>query len=429
MVKVSLHLEQNVKLSQMQRLTIQMMTLHGQELQEFLHEQVTENPLLDIRYHDIQPHAGNECNEKPIEAVGDRRDSLEEMLMKELRVQTVSKEIMLAAGLVIQSLNEKGFFQGDLEDIGRPYGLTSETMTQGLTLVQSFEPAGIAARSIQEALLIQARRCQHMPIGTERVLEYYYDDFLHGRWQKLEKELPATAAAIRRIRDFLKTLSLQPVLQAESLTDYIRADIEIFCDAQGKLQVRSLEELPEVFFRDDLYEMYRKEGDKATHVFIRNAKRQFLDLQTALAYRWQSIFAVMQYILIQQQSYFLQGDNLRPLRQIDIAQGTGLSTATVSRVCRNRYVLFKQRIYSVQSFLAHFYPDASQREGYISDKAIMREISRLIAAEDECHPWSDQRIATYFAQKNIHIARRTVTKFRLKMNIPNSSIRKRLKKS
>lgn len=247
MVKVSLHLEQNIKLSQMQRLTIQMMTLHGQELQEFLHEQVTENPLLDIRYHDIQPHAGNECNEKPIEAVEDYRDSLEEMLMKELRVQTVSKEIMLAAGLVIQSLNEKGFFQGDLEDIGRPYGLTSETMTQGLTLVQSFEPAGIAARSIQEALLIQARRCQHMPIGTERVLEYYYDDFLHGRWQKLEKELPATAAAIRRIRDFLKTLSLQPVLQAESLTDYIRADIEIFCDAQGKLQIRSLEELPEVF--------------------------------------------------------------------------------------------------------------------------------------------------------------------------------------
>lgn len=183
------------------------------------------------------------------------------------------------------------------------------------------------------------------------------------------------------------------------------------------------------FFRDDLYETYRKDGDKATHIFIRKAKRQFWDLQTALAYRWQSIFAVMQYILQQQQTYFLQGDNLRPLRQIDIAQGTGLSTATVSRVCRNRYVLFKQRIYSVQSFLAYSYPDTFHGERYSSDKVIMKEISRLIATEDDQHPWSDQRIATYFVQKNIHIARRTVTKFRLKMNITNSTMRKRLKNS
>ena len=101
MVKVSLQLEQNIKLSQMQRLTIQMMTLHGQELQEFLHEQVTENPLLDIRYHDSKSHVSKEVNEKPIEAVKDGTDSLEEMLMKELRVQIVSRKTMIAAGLVI----------------------------------------------------------------------------------------------------------------------------------------------------------------------------------------------------------------------------------------------------------------------------------------------------------------------------------------
>ena len=163
MVKVSLHLEQKMKLSQMQRLTIQMMTLHGQDLQDFLREQVTDNPLLDIRYRDVRPHTGKDYPEKPIEAACSRGDSLEEKLMKELRVQTVPKKVMLAAGLVIQSLDEKGFFQGDLAAIGTAYGLSLADMEQGLTLVQSFEPAGIAARSIREALLIQTRRRQEAP--------------------------------------------------------------------------------------------------------------------------------------------------------------------------------------------------------------------------------------------------------------------------
>lgn len=429
MVKVSLRLEQKIKLSQMQRLTIQMMTLHGQDLQDFLHEQVTENPLLDIRYRDVKQSAGKEYTEKPIEAVSSREDSLEEQLMKELRVQTVAKNVMMAAGLVIQSLDEKGFFQRELADIGMPYGLDLAEMEQGLALVQSFEPAGIAARSIREALLIQTRRRQDAPAGTEELLENYYDDFLHGHWLRLEKEMNITADALHRIRQFLKKLSLQPAPQAETQTEYVRADIEIFCDSQGKLQVRSLEELPEVFFRDDLYAVYQKDGDKETKRFIRRAKRQFLDLQTALAYRWQSIFTVMQYILEQQQNYFLHDDNLRPLTQAAIAEGTGLSTATVSRVCRNRYVLFRQRIYPVQSFLAHSYRDDSCADGIISDKAIIQEMLRMIAEEDRQHPWSDQEITSYFSQKNIHIARRTVTKFRLKMNIPNSNMRKRLKNS
>lgn len=427
MVKVSLRLEQKIKLSQMQRLTIKMMSLRGQDLQDFLHEQVTDNPLLDIRYRDVRRQASSEGNEKPIDNIRSRGESLEEKLMKELRVQQVEKPILLAAGLIIQALDDKGFFQGDLEEIGMPYHLSLADMQEGLMLVQSFEPPGIGARSIRECLLIQTKRKKNVPKGTVLLLTEFYDDFIHGRWQRIEKEMDLSNDEIKAIRDFLKKLPLSPAPQADESTSYIRADIEIFCDDQGKLQVRSLEELPEVFFRDDLFDMYKREHDKATQKFIHKAKRQFLDLQTALAYRWQSILRVTAYILHQQEPYFLYGENLRPLTQVDIAEGTGLSTATVSRVCKDRYVLFKKRIYPVQDFLANYYRDDSSADGSISDKAIMKEMVRLIEEEDKQHPWSDQDIAQYLNQKNIHIARRTVTKFRLKMNIPNSNLRKRLK--
>ena len=120
MAKIALTLEQKIKLSQMQRLTIQMMTLRGQDLVEFLHEKVTENPLLDIRYPDVRPKAGGGA-EKPIDNIRSSGDSLEEKLMKELRVQAVSKKVMLAAGLVIQSLDEKGFFAAATDEFIRGY--------------------------------------------------------------------------------------------------------------------------------------------------------------------------------------------------------------------------------------------------------------------------------------------------------------------
>jgi RNA polymerase sigma-54 factor len=426
MAKIALTLEQKIKLSQMQRLTIQMMTLRGQDLVEFLYEKVTENPLLDIRYPDVRPRSGGGM-EKPIDNIRSGGDSLEEKLMKELRVQSVSKKVMLAAGLVIQSLDEKGFFAAALEDIGVDYGLSVADMEEGLRLVQTFDPPGVGARTIQEALLIQTRRRKDAPAGAEELLMNHYDDFIRGHWKRLEEQMGLSPEGLGRIRHFLKKLALQPAAPADERTEFVRADIEILCDEEGHLTVRSLEDLPDVFFRDDLYTAYGKDGDKATQVFIRKAKRQFLDLQTALAYRRQSIFTVVEHIVKEQGEHFLHGGSLRPLTQKDIATATGLSAATVSRVCRDRYALFRGRIYPVQSFLAHHYRCDRENGGSISDKAIMEKMARLIAEEDCRRPWSDQDLADYFSQQSVHVARRTITKFRFKMNIPNSRMRRRMK--
>lgn len=426
MAKIALTLEQKIKLSQMQRLTIQMMTLRGQDLVEFLYEKVTENPLLDIRYPDVRPRSGGGM-EKPIDNIRSGGDSLEEKLMKELRVQSVSKKVMLAAGLVIQSLDEKGFFAAALEDIGVDYGLSVADMEAGLRLVQTFDPPGVGARTIQEALLIQTRRRKDALAGAEELLMNHYDDFIRGHWKRLEERMGLSPEGLGRIRRFLKKLALQPAAPADERTEFVRADIEILCDEEGHLTVRSLEDLPDVFFRDDLYTAYGKDGDKATQDFIRKAKRQFLDLQTALAYRRQSIFTVVEHIVKEQGEHFLHGGSLRPLTQKDIAAATGLSAATVSRVCRDRYALFRGRIYPIQSFLAHHYRCDRERDGSISDKAIMEKMARLIAEEDCRRPWSDQDLADYFSQQSVHVARRTITKFRFKMNIPNSRMRRRMK--
>lgn len=426
MVKISLKLEQRIKLSQMQRLTIRLMRLRGRALEDFLNEQIVENPLLDIRYPDVRTNAGAQSEGRPVGNIRGSSDSVEEKLMKELRLQNAPKKVILAAGLVIQSLDEKGFFAAALEEIGVEYGLSLADMEAGLALVQSFDPPGIAARSIREGLLIQTRRNPAAPAGTEALLVDHYDDFLHGRWQKLSRDLGISELDLAKIRNFLKTLSLQPIAAAEEETAYVRADVEILRKGDT-VTAQFLELLPEVSFRDDLYAAYARDGDAETRQFIKKAKRQFMDLHTALAYRRQSIATVVQYMIDVQKEYFLGEKSLRPLSQKGIAAATGLSAATVSRVCRDRYALFNGKIYPFQSFLAQGYPCSRDGSRLISDEAIMKEMARLIAGEEKDRPWSDQELAEHFSRLQIQIARRTIAKFRLKMNIPNSRLRKRLK--
>ena len=204
---------------QVQRLTIQLLALHGQELMDFLQEQVTDNPLLDIRYHDVR--GAGDKNEKPIDNIKSRSASLESQLMAQLRVVSVPRPILLAAGLVIGSLDEKGFFQGDLSSLGDGYGLSEEDLEKGLELVQTFDPPGIGARNICEALLIQTRRRSDGPPKTEELLTRHYDDFLRGKWSKIQQGLELSDKDLRDIRDFLKTLSLQPAGQIEQDEVYI----------------------------------------------------------------------------------------------------------------------------------------------------------------------------------------------------------------
>lgn len=426
MPDISLKLQLKPKVTQLQQLTVKLLSLHAQDLTDYLQEQVTDNPLIDIRYPDLRPSAGS-GNEKPIENVRGHEESLEDMLMKQLRLLTISRDVLMAAGLVIQSLDEKGFFSGDLDHIGQDYGLTMPLMQKGLEVVQSLDPAGVGATSLREAMLLQSKRREKIPEHTLELLLDHYEDFLKGNWQRLEKDMSISAAELNDIRNFLKTLSLQPAQQISQEEEYIRADAEIFISKNGKIGIRFLEEIPEVFFREDLFNDYKEAGDKKTKSYVRKARQAFLNLQSALAFRQQSVLLVLNAIIARQELFFRNGAALRPLTQKKVAAETGMSESTVSRVCRNRYVLFNGRIYSLRHFFTQAYTQQGlDDEDSISDQAIKEEIARLIREEDADHPYSDQEITEHFQNKHIKIARRTIAKFRMELGFVNSNMRRRM---
>lgn len=427
MADVSLQLQLKTKMTQLQLLTVKLLSLRQQELRDFLQEQVESNPLLDIRYPDVKGGTGSEG--RPIDNMAVSEASLETVLMEQLRLYTGPRRTALAAGVLIGLLDEKGFIDGSIEEAGQDCGLTEEEMADGLRLLQSLDPPGIGAANLQESLLLQTRRRQHVPRGTVAVLEEYYDAFLQGKWSLFQEKLALTAADMQSICAFLKTLSLRPAGQVPQETEYVRADAEIYIDGDGNPAVRSLEELPQVLFQHDLYTTYEASQDKKVLAYIHRARRSFLDLQTALAYRNQSILLVLLTVAEGQRPFFTKQGPLQALTQKEVARQCGLSESTVSRVCRDGHVLFARKVYGVQEFFSRAYVKeghGGQEGECISRQVVCEKIRAAIEGENPRSPWSDQDIMKNLQGQGIHIARRTVAKLRQEMGLPGRSLRRRL---
>ena len=320
-------------------------------------------------------------------------------------------------------MDEKGFFKDeDLRTAARlPFSRWD--IGRAAIAVRSLDPPGVGARSLCDSLIIQARRKKNCPPHTLQLLKNHYDNFLNGRWQVLRKESGITNDELSKVIAFLRTLSLVPLEQTPPTALWIRPEGELVIDTKtASVRPILFQACPSVRFRSDLYSNYHNAGDKPTKLFLSHAKRSYVTLRSALAYRSDSIRRVLEVIATEQQESLLTGAPLQPLTQRDIALRTGLSETTVSRVCKNRYILFRNHTYKIQHFLSRAYE--KDIGSSISDDEVKRKLLALIDTEDRTKPYSDNALTKLLVAQNIPIARRTITKLRLQLGIPNSTIRK-----
>lgn len=425
MLSTHLILQQQVKLTQRQVLAMRVLALPTQNLHEFIQEKIIENPLLEME--PVSYKTGKEKESAALwEKIPDRDLSFEEALLRELRCYQCTPAVREGVRRIVCSLDQHGFFTGDLKALGEAGHISYEDMRQALALIQECDPPGVGAASVQESLLLQIKHSEKIPpFGTEAVLREHFTDFLQGRWDTITAKTGVSMRQLRDIRLFLKPFQPYPARQYTQRAAYIRPEVEVQAGENGTFSLRFLEELPPLTFRKDLYDLYYRAGDKETRCFLAKYRQGFLLLQEALAYRRASIIRVMQYILQVQQQFFTRGMAIKPLLQKDIAAVTSLSASTVSRVCRARYMLFQGNVYAFQEFFGRAYACCEENEERVSDKFVMKELQTLIAGEDKLRPLSDQALCDVLGEQHITISRRTVTKFRLKLNIPNSSIRRR----
>jgi RNA polymerase sigma-54 factor len=372
--------------------------------------------------------------------------SFHEHLQDQLLMLKLDENQKKIAEQIIGSIDDDGYLRREtaaiVDDLAFRQNIESneqevETVIQ---LIQQFDPPGVAARNLQECLLLQLQRHKNERREVEMaidVLSIYFDEFTKKHYDKIQRGLNLTDEQLKEVINQIIRLNPKPggnhgdLNKAES---YVVPDFFIFNNG-GKLELTlNSKNAPDLRISEGYRDMLREydkgskkdKRQKEAVIFIKqkiDAAKWFID---AIKQRQHTLTSVMETIMEYQREFFLTGDEtvLRPMILKDIAERTGLDISTVSRVANSKFVQTEFGTYRLKFFFSESLSTDSGEE--VSTREVKKILSDLIEAESKKKPLSDEKLTELLQERGYNIARRTVAKYREQLNIPVARLRKEL---
>ncbi len=365
-----------------------------------------------------------------------------DFLLGQLHEQSLTEEQEAIGEYLIGSLDEDGLLHKSLltiaDELAIYHGIDADesAIEEVLRCIQTFDPAGIGGRNLQECLLLQLERKATTPLIDQQrqILTLCYDEFTHKRWDKMEQKLGWTPEEISATVAELVKLNPRPgAALGESIersTAQIVPDftIEVF-DDNISLSLNN-QNIPQLRVSNEFIQMLDEQA-ASTHADSRNAA-QFLrqkiesarEFIHAIQQREQTLIRTMEAIIALQRPFFLDGDEslLRPLILKDVAEVTGYDISTISRATISKYVQTPFGIFPLRYFFSDGIANSEGEE--VSIKEVHNIIKELVDEEDKTSPLTDEQLVTALAQRGFKIARRTIAKYREQLHIPVARMRK-----
>ena len=396
----------------------------------------------DYKLRDTNYPEFSEEREHPIRS----GTSFYDLLTDQLHLLNLDNTQQTIAEQVVGSIDEDGYLRRDtsamVDDLAfRQNVIVTEADVEAIIeMIQQFDPPGVAARNLQECLLLQLKRKEQVDsldgiIIT--ILTNYFDEFSRKHYDKIQKAISISEDEMRGVIQVVTRLNPKP--GGESPDDsqelnYVVPDFFIY-NIGGKLELTlNSRNAPELRISEGYRDMLRDyekgakkdKRQKEAVLFIKqkiDAAKWFID---AIQQRQQTLLLTMQAILEHQQNFFMSGDesDLRPMILKDVAAATGLDISTVSRVANSKYVQTEFGTYRLKFFFNEALTTDTGEE--VSTREVKRILSDLIAGEDKKNPVSDERLTELLQEKGYEIARRTVAKYREQLMIPVARLRREL---
>jgi len=360
-------------------------------------------------------------------------ESLREHLLWQMELATLSPTDRLIAEAIIDAIDEDGFLRIPLSEIQSTLGaevpVEPDEVEAVLHAVQNFDPPGVAARDLQESLLLQLRLLEgEVPWRrTAEVLVSRHFDLLARRdYTQLKRRLKLDEASLVELLRLIQSLNPRPGAQISgNRTEYIIPDV-VVRKVKGVWRVElSPAATPRIRVNQTYAEML-KQVDKATDVTtLKNQLQEARWFIKSLQSRNETLLKVASAIVARQQGFLEQGEvAMRSLVLHDIAEEVGMHESTISRVTTRKYMHTPRGVFELKYFFSSHVGTADG--GECSSTAIRALIRKLVGEENPAKPLSDNKIAGLLKEQGINVARRTVAKYREAMAIPPSNERKRL---
>jgi RNA polymerase sigma-54 factor len=353
--------------------------------------------------------------------------TLGEHLGEQLRLSSLGESELELGEYLIGSIDENGYLQTSIDEVAEQFGVPAEKVEEVLAVIQTFEPAGIGARNLQECLWIQVVQRKMEGTLAARIVQEQFDHLLAKRFTEIARALRCTVEEVQAACDLIATLDPRPGQEvASEETKYVVPDLVV--DRVGEDFVVSLNDrnVPRLRISSAYQEMLRHKGSVPddTRKYISEKLNSAKWLIQTIEQRRKTMIKVMRRIVEEQREFFEKGvSGLKPLTLQQIANHIGMHESTVSRVTTNKYVQTPRGVFE----LKYFFSSGLQTDDGddVSAKVAKDRISQLIASEDKRDPLSDQRIAELLQENGLRIARRTVAKYRESLRVLPARARRR----
>ena len=325
---------------------------------------------------------------------------------------------------IIYNLDDNGYIAMEMELISDRFEMELVDVIGILKKIQTFDPKGIAARDLQECLLIQIDDSKH-PVAHKLLLEFF-DDVANHRYDQLAEKVGCSEDEIKKALDVISHLNPKPGAGHESAeTISVIPELIMYKRENNWVIVVNDSWLPDVQVNREYVDMLAGELDKKAKSFIKEKVDNAVWFVDAVSERRKTLTNVMQEI-IKRQPEFFQGNlnQLKPMKLQDIADVLKVDVSTVSRSTRGKYVDTPYGIFELKSFFTEGMITTSGEE--ISTMQIKRLLKELLCEENKQHPYTDEKLKEILNMQGYPVARRTVAKYREQLHFPVARLRKQI---
>jgi RNA polymerase sigma-54 factor len=315
-----------------------------------------------------------------------------------------------------------------LDEIAASGNYSAEDVEEALTMVQEFDPPGVAARDLQECLLMQLKARDPENTLARLIISEHLKLLQNNQMKDVARAVNRPVEMVKRAVDTIKALDPKPGLR------YNKTEPRL---VEPDVQFRKVDGEWQVFMNDDdlpqlrLSPTYRRllapgaGADRDVRNYVKERFTAAVQLMRNIEQRKHTILRVCHSILARQADFLDYGpDQLKPMMIKEVAEEVGVHPSTVSRAVANKYVHTPQGVLELRSFFSESVNGPQGSEMSLS--SLKRRVAQMIKEEDTAHPYTDDQITKKLNDEGIHVTRRTVAKYREDLRIP-STHRRRVK--
>lgn len=350
---------------------------------------------------------------------------LVEHLFEQLKLLNLSEEERLIADEIIWNLDERGYLTTPVENIAVAFKVPEKKVLHVLKQIQQLDPPGIAARNLQECLLIQL---EQLPDSSDAqlLIRNHFEDFANRRFENILRNLGWDKERLQNAQAMILRLNPKPGnAVGGSENNYVIPDLIVEKVGNDFLIEVNDTRIPELRISNYYLEMIGNESkiDSATKNYLKRKIDSAKWFIQAIYQRRQTMIKVMRAIIAKQRDFF--EDNNKPLKPMilkDIAEAVQMDISTISRVTNGKYVQLPSGIYELKYFFSEGMVDEEGDE--VSTRLIKSKLQEIIAQENKRKPYSDDQLAKLLKEAGYPVARRTVAKYREQLKIPVARLRR-----